>query len=408
MSSVMRGNLRIALGAIRGAKWRSVLTMLGVIIGIVAVVTVVGIGEGVKRQVAGQLNHFGNDLITIRPGADHGGGPLATNDSVFGMGMVGGLTINDVQTIQGVHGISLAAPLGLVAGKVDVGGTSRQVPMIATNRNLPQLLNQKIAEGGMWGADQENAKMAVVGQRAAHTLFDESVPLGRSFTYRGETFIVRGVFDPFDKTPFSATANFDDAVFIPSQTALEITGQSPAFYAVLARPDIPSHMDKGIAAVTERLRQAHGGQQDFTVLSPSQAVANSNKLVELLTTWIAAVAMIALLIGGVGIMNIMLLTVTERMHEIGVRKAIGATGRQILGQFLLEATVLSVGGGVIGIILSLAVDGLLYAYSDLKPVISWQAIVVATSVSLAIGVVFGVAPAVKAARKDPIEALRHE
>jgi putative ABC transport system permease protein len=134
----------------------------------------------------------------------------------------------------------------------------------------------------------------------------------------------------------------------------------------------------------------------------------STQVVHLLSVWIWAVAAISLLIGGVGIMNIMLLSVTERMHEIGVRKAIGATGRQIMGQFLFEATVLSLVGGVIGITVSLACVGLLYAYTNLKPVISWDALLIATAVSLIIGIIFGTAPAIKAARKDPIQALRHE
>ena len=409
MSSLMRGNLRIALSGIRSSKWRSVLTMLGVIVGIVAVVTVVGIGEGVKRQVAGQLNHFGKDLITVRPGSpDNSAVWTSTNDTVFGLGTVAGLTPNDVKDVQSITQVQVVAPLGLVSGKVEVNGRQRQVQIIASNSQLPALLHQGIAAGGYWDASQEDAKMAVVGPHLARTLFDEDIPLGRSFTFRGETFIVRGVFDPFDKTPFSATASFDDAIFIPSETAAAVTGQSPQFYTILARPYTLGSMDQTITAVTDRLRQAHGGQQDFTVLSPQQAAANSGNVVSLLTTWITAIAAIALFIGGVGIMNIMLLSVTERMHEIGVRKAIGATGRQILTQFMLEATVLSVVGGLIGIALSLAVDGLLYAYTDLKPVISWQAIVVATLVSLAIGIVFGVAPAIKAARKDPIEALRHE
>jgi putative ABC transport system permease protein len=130
--------------------------------------------------------------------------------------------------------------------------------------------------------------------------------------------------------------------------------------------------------------------------------------VHLLSVWIWAVAAISLLIGGVGIMNIMLLSVTERMHEIGVRKAIGATGRQIMGQFVLEATVLSLVGGVIGVLVSLGCVGLLYTYTNLKPVVSWDAVGIATGVSLIIGIVFGTAPALKAARKDPIQALRHE
>ena len=139
-----------------------------------------------------------------------------------------------------------------------------------------------------------------------------------------------------------------------------------------------------------------------------QTIAQGGDVLGMLTTLIAAVAAISLLVGGVGIMNIMLLTVTERMHEIGVRKAIGATSRQIMAQFLMESIVLSAVGGVIGVTAALGINGLIYTYTDLKPIVSWEAVAVAGGVSIAIGIIFGTVPAIKAARKDPIQALRHE
>jgi putative ABC transport system permease protein len=239
-------------------------------------------------------------------------------------------------------------------------------------------------------------------------MFGEPVPLGRSFTFRGQTFIVRGVFAPFANIPFSPTANFDHAIFIPYKTAAQMTGSTSGIYALLAKPDKPDQLNATITSIRDRLKDTHGGAQDFSVLESSQSLEAGSSVVHLLTVWICAVAAIALFMGGVGIMNTMLLVVTERMHEIGVRKAIGASSRQILGQFVAEALVISVTGGIIGIALSTGAIGLLNVYTDLKPVISWQAIGIATSVSVIIGVVFGAIPAIKAARKDPIEALRHE
>jgi ABC-type antimicrobial peptide transport system permease subunit len=409
---MMRGNLRMAMSGVKGSRWRSLLTMTGVIVGIVSVVTVIGIGEGVKRQVAQQINQFGTDLITVRPGQtakDHSLVTAGTTDVVFGMGSISGLTTNDVKVVQRAEGTGTVAPLGVVAGSVRVDGkTFDHTPVLATGYDLPSALNQKMAYGDFWNRDNENAQTAVIGRDVAADLFEENVPLGRKFSLRGETFVVRGVFNAFPEVPFSPTASFDDAIFIPYQTAATLTDNDANIYSILVKPEDSQNMTGTVAGITANLKKAHGGQQDFSVLKPGQTLETGSSVVRLLTTWITAVAAISLFIGGVGIMNVMLLSVTERMHEIGVRKAIGATSRQILGQFMLEATVLSVIGGVIGIVLSLAVDGLLYTYTDLKPVISWQAIVVATGVSLIIGVVFGTAPAIKAARKDPIEALRHE
>jgi putative ABC transport system permease protein len=412
MSSIMRGNFRMALSGVRGAKWRSVLTMLGVIVGIVAVVTVVGIGEGVKRQIAGTLDHFGKDLIIVRPGHGAIGAAGVTNgntDVVFGMNGASALTTQDVETIRQTPGVKQVAPLGLVAGLPEADGhTTPEAFVLATSSDGAAVLNQPVLEGEFWGPKDEESHIAVIGQNVAEELFEESVPLGRSFVFRGQTFIVRGMFAPFVNVPFSPTASFDNAIFIPYKTAAAITQNTAGLYVVLAKTHNPDKVEPAIAAASERLRAAHGGQQDFTVLGTKDSVAVGGDVVDLLTLWISIVAAISLFIGGVGIMNIMLLNVTERMHEIGVRKAIGASSQQILGQFVFEAAVLSLVGGVIGVVVSLGVIGLLRLYTDLEPVISWNAVGIAAGVSLVVGIVFGTAPAIKAARKDPIQALRHE
>lgn len=412
MSALMRGNLRMAYSAIKGARWRSVLTMTGVIVGIVAVVTVVGIGEGVKRQVTGTLDNYGKDLLVVRPGEVGGDDMLASGntDVLFGMNNATNLTSDDFNTVQRTPGVKQAAPLGIVSGRpvADDGRTARKAFVVATDSDLDKVLKQPVEEGDFWTDDKANANQAVIGQKVAGDLFGEPVPLGRRFNFRGQTFIVRGVFQQWVNVPFSPTANFNNAIFIPYQTASRITHNDSGLYTVLAKTGDPKTVEDVQNSLTSRLTKTHGGQKDFSVLDAKQAASVSTDVVHMLSVWIWAVAAISLFIGGVGIMNIMLLTVTERMHEIGVRKAIGASSHQILWQFLIEATVLSLIGCIIGVALSLGSIGLLYAYTNLKPVISWQAVGIATAVSLAVGIIFGTAPAVKAARKDPIQALRHE
>ena len=408
----MRGNFRMAMAGVKGSKWRSLLTMLGVIIGIVSVVTVVGIGEGVQRQVAQQIDQFGKDLITILPGQPDPDKPVlgaATDTVMFAPRQAANLTLGDIKTIQEAPGVTVVAPLGVVAGVPRADGREfRDGIVLATSNQLPEALNQKIAYGGFWDTKDEEANFAVIGRSAAISLFDEKVPLGRSFTFRGETFMVRGVFEDFKQLPLSPTVAFDDGIFIPYKVAARLTGNGAAAYTILAKPHDVSKTQEVKQVITERLTASHGGLQDFAVLGREENLAANEDIYELLSTWILAVAVISLLIGGVGIMNIMLVSVTERMHEIGVRKAIGATNRQILGQFTLEATVLSVLGGLTGIVISLLVILLLNVYTDLKPVVSLEAMGIAVAVSLAIGIIFGTLPAIKAARKDPIEALRHE
>ena len=385
--------------------------MLGVIIGIVSVVMVVGIGEGVKREIAGQINQFGSDLITIRPGNLHqNNGKLVTNtDLLFGLNTLSGLNTNDLQTVQSSAHVKLAAPLGVVPGTVQVDGHNFQNTMVlATNASLSQALNHGVQYGDFFDAQDPGAKGAVIGAHVVSALFGDPVPLGRTFTFRGQQFIVRGIFSEFQSTPLSPASNFNSTIFIPATVAETLTGNTTQMYSILAKPDSASDTETAIANINKDLRNAHGGEQDFTVLNQQQNLDASSNVLGLLTTMIIAVAGVSLLVGGVGIMNIMLASVTERMHEIGVRKAIGATNRQILNQFVLEAAVLSVFGGLVGVLLSIGAIFALRAYTTLQPVVSWQAISVATLTSLAIGIVFGTVPAVKAARKDPIEALRHE
>lgn len=409
--SMYRGNIKIALASVRSTKWRSMLTMLGVIIGIVSVVMIVGIGEGVKREVAAEINQFGRDLITVRPGNVHqnDGKLIANTDLLFGLNSINGLTEADLKTIQESDKVRLASPLSVVPGTVQAGKRKLENSLVlATNAQLPQALNRTIQYGDFFDPNNDTAKTAVIGKHVAQALFDDTVPLGRSFTFRGQEFIVRGMFDEFKSTPLSPVSNFNNAIFIPYKVAEQLTGNSLQMYSILAKPEKPENLDAASTSIQIKLQAAHGGEKDFSVLNQQQSLEASSNVLGLITSMIAAVAAISLLVGGVGIMNIMLASVTERMHEIGVRKAIGATNRQILNQFVLEAAVLGLFGGIVGVALSVAGVYALRVYTDLKPVISWEAIVIATATSLIIGIVFGALPAMKAARKDPIEALRHE
>jgi putative ABC transport system permease protein len=403
----------MALASVRSTKWRSLLTMLGIIIGIVSVVMVVGIGEGVKQEVAKQIDQFGKDLITVRPGTfgkDATDEAVTNTDLLFGLHSLSGLTEADLHTIQKTDYVRLAAPLSVVPGSVEADGRKLENDglILATNADLPQALNRSVPYGEFFSNEDEDANVAVIGRNIAQTLFDDQVPLGQSFTFRGHRFIVRGMFGDFKSTPLSPASNFNNAIFVPYKVAEKLVGNSAQMYSILVKPDKPENGDKASAAITKSLLKAHGGEEDFSVLGQKQSLAASSDVLDLITTMIAAVAAISLLVGGVGIMNIMLASVTERTHEIGVRKAIGATNRQILNQFVMEAAVLSLVGGIVGIIVSLAGVLGLRAYTSLNPVISLEAIAIATGASLLIGIIFGAAPAIKAAHKDPIDALRHE
>lgn len=409
MKTYTQGHIKMAITAVRANRWRSFLTMLGVIIGVASVISVVGIGQGVKKQVSGQINKLGKDLITVRATRINddtglsGGLGLLSNFNVLSS-----LPEKDYATVAQAHEVKTAVPLAIVSGQVKGDQTVSNAAVIGTTYSLPDALNQDIAFGVFFSADDDGANVAVLGERAAERIFDENVPLGRSFSFRGQRFVVRGVFDTFETTPLSGEADFNDAVFIPYGTAQDLTGNNAPIYEVLAKPKDAQQTDQTVAAIKRGLRQNHGGAEDFTVTKSSQALEVSNNILDLLTRLIGGIAAISLLVGGIGIMNVMLVSVTERMHEIGIRKAVGATNRQVLNQFMVEATVLSVAGGILGIVLAVLIDLLLRIFTNIQPVISWQVVVLAFVVSLAVGVLFGSAPALKAARKEPIDALRNE
>lgn len=411
-SSLTRGHFKAGLDSVRGAKLRSFWTMFGVIIGVASVITVIGIGEGVNRQVSGQIHHLGSDLITIRPAQLHpGGGSGNGNVSLLSdsSGFSGSLRPRDVTTVAGVKGVSASAPLTVVTGTVSGDqGNYDQGFVIGTGTDLSSLLNQSVAYGSFLTSNDDGANAAVLGPHAAEALFNEDVPLGRSFNFHGQRFMVRGIFNNFTSTPLGQDTDFNNAIFIPNDVAESLTNNAAPTYEILAKASNVKQTDQVAAAIQKTLDRSHGGQSNLAVLQGNQNLAANQDILSLLTKLVAGVAAISLLVGGIGIMNVMLVSVSERTHEIGIRKAVGATNSQILSQFMIEATTLSVVGGAIGVTLAFIIDLALRLTTNLQPVISWPAVVLAFGVSLVVGVLFGTIPALKAARRDPIEALRSE
>jgi putative ABC transport system permease protein len=399
-------NVRHALHTLRNARGRSLLTMFGIIIGVVAVILTLSIGKGVKQQVAGQINQLGKDVIVIRPGQ---GDTAATTSGAFRGLQATSLTEQDVETIRQTAGVERAVPLGVSGGFAEVNGKRLNGgTVIATSDELPDTLDRKIEFGTYFTQGDLNRNVVVVGRGVAEELFEENVPIGRTLTIRGQDYIVRGVFEEFISTPGSVGTDLNLAVFIPYPVAVAANGGHLPVAQILVQLSDPENQKVDIQTITKNLAQAHGGQQDFTVLDRQQELANNDELISLLTQMVAAIAALSLLVGGIGIVNIMLVSVSERTHEIGIRKAVGATNRQIRNQFLVEATTLSVVGGLIGVLISLVAIFLINVTTDLQPVIPFVEMGLVLLLTWAIGITFGVAPAIKAARKEPIEALRYE
>ena len=409
MSAVIRGNVRMALAAIRRSKVRSGFTMFGVIIAVLPVLTIVGIGEGVTRQIERQIDQLGSTMLTVRPGAIESGGALQQIGTLGGLTAGGTLSQKDVQALKKLDVLNGVTPISVASSSVTAADvTLDNALVLGTNSALPAVLHKQVRYGEFFREQDEGRNLAVVGREMAQTLFHESAPLGRSFVWRGETFMVRGVLDQFTAAPLSMTTDFNNAILLPIQTVDTITDNAAPITTILAQPAEGVSVSEAQAAVRQTLNETRGSAQDVSVLTQTDNLRITNEVLNLLTLLVAAVAGIALFVAGIGIMNIMLVSVTERMHEVGVRKAIGATRQQIMDQFMAEAAVLTLIGSLIGVALAFIGQYFIGLLSPIQPFITWQAVLVVVGVSLLVGLLFGTIPAGKAARKDPIQALRGE
>jgi putative ABC transport system permease protein len=399
-------NFKLAYQSLKHAKARSFLTMLGIVIGVMSVVLVVCIGQGIKEQISGQLGRYGKDVISITPGVRTASGLNSLTGLAGGSSSL--LSESDLHTIQKTPGVAEAVPLAVASGTMTGDHTVTSPFIVATNAGFPDIVNQPFTSGGFFD-DSNGSKSVVLGANVAQKLFNNNAPLGQGLVWRGQRFLVSGVYDYFNAPPFSLEANFDNAIFVPYSTAQQLDGNSLAVYQILARANnVQSTPQQVVSSVNTSLVASHGGSQDVTVARASDSHYAPDQTIHLLTVLVTAASIVALVVGGVGIMNVMLVSVTERMHEIGLRKAIGATNQQIMRQFTAEAFVLSAFGAIFGLVLSVIGVGLARAYTSIQAVLVWQVMIIAPLIAIAIGVFFGSLPALKAARKDPIDALRHE
>lgn len=399
------GNFKTSIASLRESRWRTFFTMAGIIIGISSVVTVVSLGEGLKQQIVGQVNQLGPNVLTVRPGKISDSGGIANLYSFLAPST---LTTKDVETLRGIPNVSNAAPIEFVTSTIkDDSSELDNVFVAGTTANLPSILRQPIAFGGFFSDSDESQNFAVIGRDIATQLFGEFNPVGETMHINGQDFIVHGVFTASSGSLLSLSqSDLNSSVFIPTGAAEELTSGRTNILQIFVQAQPGADLNLMSGRINSALTKNHGGVSDFTVLNHNQLLGVSNQLVDSATGFITGIAAISLLVGGIGIMNILLVSVTERTREIGIRKAIGATNRQILNQFLAEGLVLSIGGGVIGIGVSYLINLLLRLYSGWKPIISLPILFLAVGVSIAVGVIFSLAPAFNAARKDPIEVLR--
>jgi putative ABC transport system permease protein len=411
-------SLRIALSALAANKMRSILTMLGIIIGVGAVIALLSVGHGFEQYITEQFESLGSNLLFVFPGQLENSGPGSARSS---RQRFQPLTMGDAEALADpflVPDVVAVAPEyqrsgTVLRGKWDMGTyISGVTPEYQSVRNFNPVLGEFIAPEHVNG----RSRVAVIGHTVADELFDEfEYPIGQTIKLNDVPFKVIGVLEEKGGGGFG---DEDNVVLIPistAQTRLYNAGSvrgdlviSIVFVQVVSRDKMDAVADRITEVLRERHRISFKDDDDFTVVNQTDIIQIFGEVTAVFTTVLGAIAGISLLVGGIGIMNIMLVSVTERTREIGIRKAVGAKRRDVLLQFLIEAMVMSMIGGFMGISLGYGASILLTSLVDVDTVVTLEAILLATSFSAAVGLFFGIYPATRAARLNPIDALRYE
>ncbi|HEY2690069.1 MAG TPA: ABC transporter permease [Streptosporangiaceae bacterium] len=406
-----RETLRTGLEAVRAHRLRSALTMLGILIGIAAVILTVGFGEGASAQIRAQINSLGTNLLIITPGS-----ATSSGGAVSPLGSATTLTLQDAGALSSktaAPDIAAVTPTSVTGQTLTAGTANWTTTVVGTTPTWLKIRARSLAEGRfLTAADEKSvADVTVLGPTTASKLFSRSNPLGQTVNINGVPLEVVGVLTSAGSS--SSATNEDDQALVPMSTLNQQIGGASAtsvstIYVEASSPGTLSAAYQEANALLLNLHGVSAKNPDFTINSQQSLLSTAGSVNQTLTALLAGIAAISLLVGGIGVMNIMLVSVTERIREIGLRKALGATPRVIRRQFLVEASMLGFAGGVAGLVIGGVGSRALEHFISQPVTISAAAAAGALVVALVIGIVAGVYPAGRAARLAPIEALRSE
>ncbi|MBU1701100.1 MAG: ABC transporter permease [Candidatus Eisenbacteria bacterium] len=400
------GLLKVGVKSILKNRMRSLLTMLGIIIGVAAVIVMVAIGRGVQMDIEKQISALGTNLIIIFPGASMQGGISQ------GAGSLNRLTLDDADIlIQEAKFLGGVSPLVMVGDQVIGGGKNWNTSIQGVSVEYLDIRDWSLSHGTFFTERDVTIKnkVAVLGHTVAEELFPGQNPVGERIQIRNIPFTIIGILE--EKGQNAMGMDQDDIVLAPSTTvAYRLSGEQ-RIRMILASAVSPDFMDEAQMEITTLLRREHrlnpDQGNDFTLRNQTEITETASETSRILTILLGSIACVSLIVGGIGIMNIMLVTVTERTREIGIRLAIGARGRDVLIQFLIEAVVLSLTGGFLGVLSGLAASLFMNQFTNITTWVDPAVVFMAFSFSGAVGIFFGFYPARKAAALDPIEALRY-
>ena len=399
---------RIALKALSNNKFRGFLTMLGIIIGVGSVITMLAIGQGSKKSIQAEISEMGSNMIMISPGAERRGGVRMSGDDMQT------LKVKDFEDILSkCKFITMASPTVNASGQAVYGANNTPTSVTGVTQDYLDIRGYKVKDGDIF-SDQDihtSAKVCVIGTTVAGELFpDGENPVGKVIRFGSIPFRIVGVLE--SKGTNSMGQDQDNLMFVPYTTVMKRIQAVTYLQGITCSAISEEYTEKAIEEITTVIRENHklkeDAADDFNIRSQQELSSMMTSTSDMMSTLLAAVAAISLIVGGIGIMNIMYVSVTERTKEIGLRMSIGAKSRDILSQFLIEATLLSVVGGLIGVIMGIVAAYIVKVLLNYPIAISTGSIILSFAVCTVIGIFFGWYPARKASNLDPIEALRYE
>lgn len=401
-------HLTNAYESLRSNRMRTALTILGVTIGISSIVVILSLSAGAAQIVNNQVDQLGGTIAVVRPGTPDRESQINTiTANISGSEMTSSLTERDVNDIENIDHVTAVAPIMILGGAVSSDSSRpRNIQIIATTPGMTDVATIPIAEGQFIDT-VTNDDTAVIGHQLSIDLFGTDTSVGRTFTTHGVQFTVIGILKRQNNPINFNNVDFDHAAIINLQSGKSFNQGIATIQQINIRATSTDKLPEVLRQVNEKLTRNHHGEKDFVILTDGDLARPSTQLFSTVSASLTAVASISLIVGGIGIMNILLVSVTERTREIGIRKALGASDVHIVWQFLIESLVMSLAGGVagyfVGYIIAFTVAR---SFLTFDPVFGWSIVGASVGTSLVVGLVFGLYPAISAARKNPIEALR--
>ena len=397
---------RIALQSLRMNRIRTTLTTLGIIIGVASITLVLSLGSGAQNTVRQQVKKLNDNVILIKPGAESGEKIGVNSYNPYGVAVTTTLTEQDLNSVKLLGDVQSASPIMLLGGSVKTPEAKRSnTSIVATTPELASIIGLKVGPGQFIDS-QTSRDTAVIGGKLAVELFGTDQILGLQVDIKGRTHTIVGVVKPTN-TPINLSGiDLDRTVYVSFDDGKSFNQGIAQIQQILITTKDVTKITALQQSVDDTMLLNHQSERDFTVLAGQDIAEHNDSFFSAIVVATALVALITLVVGGIGIMNIMLVGVSERTREIGVRKALGATNGHIMNQFLIEALIMCIVGGVTGLVIAYALAFVVATQLSFQPAITWQITLSGLAMAFLTGMIFGLYPALKAARKDPIESLR--